>query len=132
MYPLLLAGIFVFCTVRVRRCMDYYPTIFDKDFILWLFAAPTKNESPKFRSIQCLVLPTTNRKGFLNLGVNCKQVYCLLPHHYWQGCFTLDCCSVTTNEVKMLPSKRSLTSLGVSSLQPSKILFGKRLLPLWV
>ena len=69
----------------------------------WGKNAPTKNGSPKFKSILlCLVLPTTNGKNFLYFAINCKQVYSWLPHHYWQGFFVLDCCLVTY-EAKMLP-----------------------------
>ena len=46
-------------------------------------------------------------------------MYSLLPHHYWQGFFAMNCCSVTCNEVKMLPPKMGLPSLGVVFSQAS-------------
>ena len=65
----------------------------------------------------CLVLPTTKRKGFLYFASKFKQVCSLLPHHYWQEFFALDCYPVTSNEAKMLPPKMSLPSLGVAFSQ---------------
>ena len=118
--------------------MDCYPTtIFGKDFLLWLSAVisneakmlPLKIGLHKFRSILCLILLTTNGKGFSYFAKNSNQVYNLLPHHYWQGFFALDCCSVTSNEAKVLPPKMGLPSLRVPFNQVRYPLFGKRLLP---
>ena len=61
----------------------------------------------------CMVLPTTSRKDFLYFASKCKQVYSLLPRHYWQGVFALDCCLVTSNEAKILPLKMGLPTLEV-------------------
>ena len=46
-----------------------------------------------------------NGKSYLYFATKCKQIYALLSHHYWQRFFTLDCCSVTSNESKMHPLK---------------------------
>ena len=65
----------------------------------------------------CLIIPTTKGKGFLYFASKCMQVYNLLPHHYWQGFFALDCYPVTSNEAKMLQPKMGLPSLGVAFSQ---------------
>ena len=101
--------------------MDYYPTLLPRFFApvncchLQLGKnAPTKSGSPKFRSIFCMALTTTNGKCFSYFASKCKQVYSLPPRHYWQGFFALECCSVTYNKAKMLPQKMGLPSLRVA------------------
>ena len=61
-----------------------------------------------------MVLTNINGKGFLYFESKFRQVYRLLPHHYWQGFSALDGFSVTSNEAKMLPLKMGLPSLGLT------------------
>ena len=124
-YPPQRAERLVFCTVTVSKFMNCYSTTIGKDFLLWLLAVtsseakmlPIKVILTSLGVFRCLVLPTTNGKGFLYFASKCKQVYSLLIHHYWQNAFALDCCSINSNEVKMLPLKMGLPSLGVAFSQ---------------
>ena len=84
----------------VSNCKDCYPTTAGKDFLIF-FSGFTHH----------------NGKIFLYFASKCKQLYGLLPHHCWQGFFALVIFSVTSNEVKMLPLKMGLPSLGVAFSQ---------------
>lgn len=55
----------------VSSWMDRYPTNIGNDFLIF-FSVFTHH----------------HRKDFLYF-VNCKQMYYLLPHHYWQGLFAV-------------------------------------------
>ena len=94
--------------VSVSSYNDCYPPLIGKDFF---FSG----------------LSHHNMKSFLYFTSKCKQLHGLLPHHYWQGFFALVICLVISKEPKILPLKMGLLTLG-SSLQPGKVLFGKRLL----
>ena len=108
--------------------MDCYPTTINKDFLLRLLAGtsnevkmlPLKiNGSPKFKSTLCLVLLTTNKKGFLHFASKCKEVYSLLSQRFCpvRSFFALDCCSVIFSEKKMLSLEIGLPSLVVAFSQ---------------
>ena len=116
------AGLFVFCTVSVRRCMNSYSTTNGNEFLFWLLAVsaneakrlPLKMGLPSLRVYYVWFYPAPTRRVFLYFASMCKQVYSLLPHHYWQGSFALDCCSVTNNEAKIPPLEKGLPSVGVA------------------
>ena len=107
--------------INASRCMDCYPTIIGKEFLLSLLAV-TSNEAKMLSlkigllslGVYYVAMVLANGKDFLYFAKKCKQVYSLLPHHYWQGFFALDCCSVTSNE---FPLKMGLPSLQVAFSQ---------------
>ena len=125
MLPSTTGKVFVFFIVTVSRFMDCYSTNIGKEFLLWLVTVtsndatmlPIKVVLTSLGVFRCLVLPTTNGKGFLYFPSKFKQVYSFLIHHYWQKVFALDFSSVNSNEVKMLPLKMGVPSLGVAFCQ---------------
>ena len=71
--------------VSVSSCKDCYPTTIGKDFLIFFSGFAHRNG-----------------KGFLYFASKCKQMYGMLPHHYWEEFFALVICSVTSNETRML------------------------------
>ena len=102
--------------------MDCYPTTIGQGFLLWLRTI-TSNEA-KMLPLKISVLsleacyvwvypPSSNGNGFINFASKFNQVYCLVPHDYWQSWIALDSYLVTSNEAKMFPHKMTVLILEI-------------------
>ena len=103
----------------------FLPHLYWQRFLLWLLAV-TSSETKMFPLKMGLLslgvyyvwfYPPPTGRAFCILQVSVSRCIACYPSTIGKDFFSLDCCSVASNEAKMLPLKMGLPSLEVAFSQ---------------